>query len=431
MAPIVVQAYEIPILATLITTYDLNAPGEGMTPDADMAFRRNPAPAIMEGQLLEREKKSRLAWAWESLLFQLSEAHLYDGTPSSALKFERTTGLTPARFAQGCMEAHGFLWKFYHPCRSGQEVARALCDFWAAKVKHWRTVSAEEIRANSVSKIGEQEYAKVGGMIDGALPRIMSINGKRYEECMLLRALKSKGSFDCAAHPMASFCNCATAFNIPVIYDINTKRNFLTAWNATLLHNDEAFLFRGAADVQSSTLFKVRTGGQTPAVFASRFIDSQPPFWEPAASTKHELVSAMLAYWHRLARDWRASCKTRQEVRTKSLVDMKAEGGMRKIDLETGVGETADPHENDVEDPLCRYVGVDDVPPRAGHRHTVVLYAKTGGEGGGLGYEVLGFVPCHENCAPPSQRLEVEVGAITAEFAEEDMEKARAVRAEW
>lgn len=438
MSLVELQDHEFQPLANLLTTYALNTPNSGMTPNPHSSHRRHPAPAIMpippEGRSPNSlNERSGLPWTFECTVFQLPDALLYDGTVDGERLFEEATGLTPKRFAQGWLEVFGCAWRYFHPVKEGKEgcgeVTEAICGYWAAKVKHWRTISAAGAKANLLLKCGEEGYAQIAKLIDGALPEIMCVKGRNEVTIDIVGNLDIIANPDCEAHPWTSVCSCATALDMPIKYEMNLKVYFVDGWIGRLIAEDDAFIYKGALDIQSSTLFKVRMG-QTPEEFAEKYIEGTQtnPVWKIRTGCHQALVDGMLAFWAHKAREWRETCKTRREARTKFSENLKEEENMIVISKATGVATRSDPHENDNDhDPLCRYVRVE--TGKQGHTHTLVLYAKSTGPGD-FGYDIVRMVPCHKACgfAPDAQ---ADIKALTAGFSREDMAKAEAVRAEW
>ena len=223
------EAYEVEPLVIFTSTYELNTSAKGMTPSPHSSLRRCPKPLIMpmretknnpSGQRSYREIQERidLAWVFKCTLCQLSDARLYDGTSVSAKRFEDATGLTPEKFAQAWLEREGCNWVFYHPAREGkegkEEVLVAMCGFWAAKIKHWRTLSADAVKAGVMAKCGQDGWNKTKGMIHGALSEIMSVDGGDKETFGVLRCP------DCTAHPCTVICSCPTALDLPVKHEV-------------------------------------------------------------------------------------------------------------------------------------------------------------------------------------------------------------------
>ncbi|KAK3675449.1 hypothetical protein LTR78_004532 [Recurvomyces mirabilis] len=289
------------------------------------------------------------------------ECHMYDGTKESKQNFEDATGIKPMRFAQAWLEEPGSRWSFFHfdynnprlaptaAATGPQLVAQRLVELWAAKTKHWRTVSNLETKSKIVAKLARRSSS-------------------------MSKTLPPSGQFT-SYHP-GILCKCKAAIDIPVLNDITGKRSgFLTGWRS-----------------------------------------------------KEDLVKAMLALWASHVRGWRSTSKTRREVRTRYHEELKSSGLLRIVENETGVQHALDPHKKDNDDdPLCRYVRVPG--KEEGHKGTAVLYAKTE-KGGGAGYQPLEFRPCHQECRG-WKRVEIDLHEATGPFLEEDIARARVVRAEW
>ncbi|KAK4560692.1 hypothetical protein LTR86_005270 [Recurvomyces mirabilis] len=414
-----------------------------MTSYDSSAFCQLPCPALAgpapgPNPDLHRSEGFSLAAAWECTLFHIRECRMYDGTKESKQKFEDATGIKPMRFAQAWLEEPGSRWRFFHfdyknprlaPAAAAtgpQLVAQRLVELWAAKTKHWRTLSNSETKPKIVARVGQAFFEHEQDAATKWPTHIMSINGNDHEEYMLIRALRTIGSHDCVDHP-GTLCKCKAAIDIPVLNDITGKRSgFLTGWCVTIQGCDNAFEYTG--DTQSATLFKVRQN-LTVEKFASAFLDGGNfgLLWTPAKS-KEDLVKAMLALWAAHVRGWRSTCKTRREARTRYHEELKSSGLLRIVEDETGVQHALNPHKkNNDDDPLCRYVRVPG--KEKGHEGTAVLYAKTE-KGGGAGYQLLEFRPCHQEC-PEWKRVEIDLHEATGQFLEEDMARARLVRAEW
>jgi len=151
------------------------------------------------------------------------------------------------------------------------------------------------------------------------------------------------------------------------------------------------------------------------------------PLWTP--TDRPALITAMLTFWAERATNLRTTCHTREEARTKNHEKRKEAGHYALLNRSTGIATPVNPHHDDKRDSLCRYVKTGVGAP-AGDQHTVVMYAKWK-EGKGFWYDVLRVVTCHAECGFPEGGVTVAFEEVARDFAEEDMAKARAVRAEW
>ena len=138
--PVHVEQKERTLVEKLLATVDLNQQDSDLVQaSVHIPFRRLPKPAFRPRptNLSDNEAKMYLAWAWEAVIVTVDVAFLYNGTSDSEAIFNTATGVTPAKFAQGFLEAEGSLWRFFY-LESGVKssaLVEALLALWAEKVK--------------------------------------------------------------------------------------------------------------------------------------------------------------------------------------------------------------------------------------------------------------------------------------------------------
>lgn len=158
-------------------TFHPNRVGDDLTPEPRFkGFRRAPQPLIHSN--LSNPQADLVLW-WESIIVQLDEAWLYDGTPESAEAFKTKTTLTPAEFAQSSLECEGSLWCYFKPTGTGQAVAEAMVAFWAERMKAWKAAGGIQAAAAVVktSDGGNVAMAKTGGLIEETLQHLVRRGG--------------------------------------------------------------------------------------------------------------------------------------------------------------------------------------------------------------------------------------------------------------
>ena len=428
------EPYERALWAALLPTYEPNKETDLEQPSVHIAFRRMPKPGLPPQDLNMPEAfvKLQLAWEWEKTLVQLDVAYLYNGTPDSAAIFTQATGLTPAKFVQAFMEAEGSIWRFFHLCEmsdKGAAIVSVMLNIWAEKVKRWRQIGKAAACAAVLARFREASFSDGQKSLISRL-RIVATLDKEHRHIGGVRAaITFSGSFDCEAHPMRPFCACPVAMYLPVRYEINTKQMAFHCIDAVLLGEDAAFDYLG--DAEGAALFEARTG-QAPRDFVRQYIRSEQSFMmnHKLTTTEDDLVSAVLTYWSASMKKWRTRCKTKQEVRTKEREELKSEGHMARVNIESGKSEWIDPAEDDdfePPDPLLRRVKYGP----ANHRRTAVLYAKFEGAGAdSAGYDVVYTWPCHKACGEARISGE-EIAKAVKDVFEEDMDRAKAVVPDW
>ena len=163
--------------------------------------------------------KAQLAWSWIMTLVQIDYAFLYTGTPESASLFEQATGVSPAKFAQGFLEADGSIWRYFRlkTLSSRKFLRDAMLELWSESVKKWRVVGKGVARDSVKQRFGANAFQNNTNLIEQELGCIAIMTPDRRHQACLLKALEPKGHFDCDAHPMRPFCGCPVALDTCVM----------------------------------------------------------------------------------------------------------------------------------------------------------------------------------------------------------------------